>query len=105
VAKENIMFNFVSGSIATRRPRTTFAREIAQATNDVRIGDSVITRRLQARDVNVYATPVSVTDGFARRLGRINYAAAISRDDAEAVAALAEENERRNAEIAAKRAV
>lgn len=86
---------FVSGSVPTRNPRKTFAEELALSQDDIRIGDSVITKRLQKRGIHVFATPISVKDGYKRTLGRITYAAAIDKNDAVAVAALAEERARR----------
>ena len=64
------------------------------------IGDSVITKRLMARGINVQPCPTYVTDGFRGKLGRINYVASIDTQDEDAVAALAEEVARREAEIA-----
>ncbi len=93
-------------SVAYRNTATNFRalKTAAEQRGDIQIGDSVVTKRLQARGVNVYSTPVSMSPGFIRKLGRINFAAAISAHDPEAVAALKEERERRQREIEARNA-
>lgn len=90
--------NFLS---PTRNPRKTFKKlyEQAKNDNDVVIGDAVITKRLQARGIDVFPSPVNVLDGFCGKLGRIYYAGAINGNDNVAMNALREEKARRSIEM------
>lgn len=90
-------------SEAVRKPSASFKLALEKAGMFELIGDEVVTKRLKKRGIKLFAAPRLYSGGSRGSLGRIHYAAAVSTEDAEAMAALKEEREKLDLEIRALR--
>lgn len=78
----------------TRRPVATFKALQAEYSHAEFIGNATVTKRLVKAGVKVFAAPRTVRGGYRGKLGRIDWAAAIDRNDKAAMAAMKAEFEK-----------